>query len=132
MKQNNEALTRTDPVAKVRDRFELWRQNHPGRPRLPQELWSAAANLAQQYGVCRTAKALRLQYQALKKHMQMGAAGKLQRSPTFVEMLPLSSAATPECNVELENVRGAKIKIQLKGAAMGELSNFTRLLWREL
>jgi hypothetical protein len=38
----------------------------------------------------------------------------------------------PECSVELENVRGAKIKIQLNGGAVGELPNLTRLFWREL
>jgi hypothetical protein len=128
------ALTRTNPLEQLRLRFELWRRNHPGRHRLPQELWSAAANLAQRYGVCRTAKALRLEYYSLKKHMQMGAAGKgeLERSPRFVELLPLNSSNIPECSVELENVRGAKIKIQVKGAGIGELSNLTQLLWREL
>lgn len=130
--EHNEALTHTNPLEQLRVRFELWRRNHPGRPRLPQELWSAAANLAQRYGVCRTAKALRLEYYSLKKHMPMAAAGEGERSPRFVELLPLSSANIPECSVELENVRGAKIKIQVKGAGIGELSNLTQLLWREL
>jgi hypothetical protein len=74
--EDTEALTRTNSLEQLRLRFELWRRNHPGRHRLPQELWSAAANLAQRYGVCRTAKALRLEYYSLKKHMQMGMAGE--------------------------------------------------------
>jgi hypothetical protein len=39
--------------------------------------------------------------------------GKQNTSATFVELLPLSSATMPECSVELENARGAKIKIHL-------------------
>jgi hypothetical protein len=67
--------------------------------------------------------------------MPTGAA--LQRKPRktpakFVELLPLSSALLPECSIELENARGAKIKIQLRGPAMDELSRLTQLFWREL
>jgi hypothetical protein len=45
-----------------------------------------------------------------------------------VELRPLSPTALPECRVELENVRGAKIKIQLNGEAVDELPNLARLL----
>jgi hypothetical protein len=135
MKHINGPATDTDQLEQLRHRFELWRGEHPGRHPLPQQLWSAAANLAQHYGVNRTAKTLRLSYYSLKEQMPVGAVGgkaNLQRSPKFVELLPLSPAAMPECSVELENVRGAKIKIQLKGAAVGELTHLTRLFWSEL
>jgi hypothetical protein len=90
--------------------------------------------LAQQYGVCQTAKTLRLSYYWLKEHMQVGAAeaGNPPRTASFVELLSWSPSARPECSVELENVRGAKMKIQLHGAAVGELCHLTRLFWREL
>jgi hypothetical protein len=106
-------------VEEVRQRFELWRRDHLGRPPLPQELWSAAAALARRYGLTRTAEALRLSCNSLKQHMRADAAagrrkrGKQNTSATFVELLPLSSATMPECSVELENARGAKIKIHL-------------------
>jgi hypothetical protein len=131
---NDLPLNQTNQIEQLRDRFEFWRRDHPGRRPLPDELWSAAANLAQQYGVNPTAKALRLSYDSLKQHMPMAAAGgqNRQRTPRFVELLPLNPATMPEYSIELENARGAKIKIQLKGAAMDELSNLTRLFWREL
>jgi hypothetical protein len=56
--------------------------------------------------------------------------GKRVRRPKVVEVLPASPMA--ECSVEVEHVRGAKLKIQLNGAAVGELSNLTRLLWSRL
>lgn len=134
MKHINQPISDTKQLDEVRDRFELWRRDHPGRHGLPQELWSAAAKLAGQYGVYRTAKTLRVGYDSLKQHVQGGAVvgEKRSRTPRFVELLPLSPATMPECSIELENVRGAKIKIQLNGAAVSELSHLTRLFWSEL
>lgn len=136
MKSSNKPVldTQQHQLEQLRDRFEVWRRDHPGRPRLPRELWSEAGNVAQQCGVYRTAKMLRLSYDSLKQHEQAGGVGggKTARTPRFVELRPLGSAAMPECSVELENVRGAKIKIQLNGGAVGELPNLARLFWREL
>jgi hypothetical protein len=58
--------------------------------------------------------------------------GKRLRRPKFVELLPSSPMAMAECSVELANVRGAKIKIELNGGAVSELLNLARLFWREL
>lgn len=134
MRSTKEPITNSNQLEQLRDRFELWRREHPGRPRLPQELWSAASDLGEQYGVYRTAKTLRLSYDALRQHIQGGPAGegKQLRTPRFVEVLPWSPTTMPECSVELENTRGAKIKIQLRGAAMSELTNLTRLFWSQL
>jgi hypothetical protein len=112
MKPSNRPVpdTQQHQLEQLRDRFEAWRRDHPGRPRLPGELWSEAANVGQQCGLYRTAKMLRLSYDSLKQHVQVsGLGGKAGRTPRFMELRHLSSAAMPECSVELENVRGAKI-----------------------
>jgi hypothetical protein len=136
MKSSNEPVvdTRQQQLEQLRDRFEVWRSGRVGRAHLPGELWSEAANVARQCGVYRTAKVLRLSYHSLKQHVQGDGLrrGKLGRAPKFVELRPLSPGAMAECSVELENVRGGKIKIQLSGGAVGELSNLARLFWREL
>ena len=67
MKANDEAVRESDQLEQLRDRFELWRRDHPGRHRIPQELWSAAAELAQQSGLYRKAKRLRLGYDSLNR-----------------------------------------------------------------
>ena len=101
MKANDEAVRETDRLEQLQDRFELWRRDHPGRHRLPQELWCAAAELAQQCGLYRTAKRLRLGYDSLKRHMPNSAVvrGKRLRRPKFVELLPSSPMAMAECSV---------------------------------
>jgi hypothetical protein len=134
MQSTTNVVTNPHEMEQLRNRFELWRSEHRGRRPLPEELWSEAAQLAQQYGVYRTAKVLRLSYESLKQHLPSGSDQRARRkkiSAKFLELLPFSSAL-PECNVELENARGAKMKIQLKGTAMSELPNLTRLFWREL
>jgi len=57
-------------LARGRERFEKWRSKQKTRSRLPEPLWLAAVKLAQRYGVNRTARALRLDYNGLKKRME--------------------------------------------------------------
>ncbi len=137
-----------------RRRFELWRRVRQGRGRIPERLWKSAVKLAAVYGLCRTARTLGLDYNALKRHV--GAAGpgdspgariarrrmpgtntarqkiataKTVRTKTvgketamkFVELLPLERSGAPECLVELEDARGAKMRIRLTGGPTCEV-----------
>ena len=54
-------------VAVVRRRFELWRGTRRGRGRIPERLWTSAVKLAATYGLCRTARTLRLDYNAPRR-----------------------------------------------------------------
>ncbi len=81
--------------------------------------------LSATYGIHRTAKALRLNADSLKKRAAAGGGrveppdGTCRRLPkaaaTFVELLPSGSPCSPECVIELEDPRGAKMRIHLKG-----------------
>lgn len=53
---------------RVYRRFARWRNAHPGvcLP-IPPRLWKAAAQVAREYGVCRTAQVLHLEYGKLKR-----------------------------------------------------------------
>ena len=54
-------------LSRAQRKIEQWRQRHRPRARIPEELWREAAQLACAHGVNRTARALRLDYYALKK-----------------------------------------------------------------
>ena len=117
----------------VRRRFERWRRTRKGHSRIPAPLWTAAVKLAEAYGLCRTARTLGLDYSALKRHVASAGPGdspgarmagaKTTRARTaaqetasaFVELLPSERAGSPECIVELEDPRGAKMRIHLTG-----------------
>src|ERR1041385_4901562 len=57
-------------MQKVYRRFERWRSTHTGRVPIPMWLWSAAVELAREYGGSTTAQALRLEYGKLKRLLE--------------------------------------------------------------
>ena len=55
-------------MKRIYRRFARWRSAHPGvRLPIPPRLWRAAAKVASEQGVCRTAQVLRLEYGKLKR-----------------------------------------------------------------
>jgi hypothetical protein len=47
--------------------LEEYRRSQPGRAKLPESIWEAAAALAREHGVYAIAQALRLDYMGLRK-----------------------------------------------------------------
>jgi hypothetical protein len=116
---------RAVPIDEVRARFEEWRQNRQGKSPIPDELWSAAAELARKDGINRTAAELHLDGGKLKRLMGAKASSG-KPAPAFVELL--TPRPVPECTIELEGRRGT-IRIQLKGASASDLADWGRALW---
>ena len=122
----------------ARRRFEHWRLTREHRSRIPDPLWNSAVKLSATYGIHRTAQTLRLNADSLKKHVVSGngsgspgqktprsrspgqktarqVAGGQEAATAFVELVPPEGAHAPECIVELEHPRGAKMRIRLTG-----------------
>jgi hypothetical protein len=119
---------RTHPtIEEVGARFEEWRRNRPRRAAIPEELWSAACEVARRDGVTRTAIALRLDCGKLKRRM-MAADGvaKGATTPWFVELIAPEAGAVAQCAIELEGRRG-RVRIELKANA-ADLASFSRTL----
>ncbi len=120
-------------MRKVHGRFERWRKSHTGCLPIPERLWWAAAELAKEHGVCRTAQVLRLEYGKLKR--LAGRADRVSRSTTsrpprtsFVELVTPQTIGVSECVIELEGPRG-KVRIQWKGTTAPDLAGLSRALW---
>ena len=113
----------------VRTRFENWRQNRQGKQRIPEELWSAAIELARRDGVNPTATALHLDGGKLKRRMVAADSviGKAM-PPTFVELMASHTVGSPECTIELEG-RNGKLRIHWKGATSADVAALSRALW---
>src|SRR5712691_10485998 len=102
-------------IDEVRIRFETWRQTREGRACIPDELWSAAVEVARRNGVNQTAAALHLDGGKLKRRML--AAGPVRDKttpPGFVEMMLPQAVSASECTIELEG-RNGKLRIHWKG-----------------
>jgi len=123
-------------LAELGRRLREFREAHVPRTRLPAELWSAAASVARQEGLYRTARTLRLDYANLKRRVEPFAerraapkksasrkrrAGPSKRvEPTkrnsapaaFVELLADSLAT--DCLIEVDGASGGRMRIRRK------------------
>ena len=117
----------TTDLAVLRRRFSDWRRQHggPGK-RLPEALWTAATAVARQHGVHTAARALGLNYRALKNRVSGGEA-----EGAFVElsMNPIGAAGTV---VELIGRDGQQMRIHLTGSATGDLMRLAEAFWSRL
>ena len=120
----------------VRRRFERWRRTRKVPARIPEPLWAAAVKLAGTYGIHRTAKALRVDYYALKKRVEGASAATASQLPagaagaTFLELSPPVWPGSGECTLELEDAGGAKLRVHLKGFEAPDLAALSRSFWQ--
>ena len=121
--------TPTVSLEQAKIRFEEWRQNRKGKAAIPDELWSAAAEVARKEGVSRTSTELRVEWNELKRRMA-AATGVSRRTapPAFVELVAPRAESLSECTIELEGSRG-KLRIQLKEASASDMATLSRALW---
>ncbi len=116
-------------IDEVRTRFEKWRQTRKGKARIPDELWSAAVEVARRDGVNQTAAALHLDGGKLKRRMMAtGPVPDKMMPPAFVEMMVPQAVGASECTIELEGRKG-KLRIHWKGATAADLAGLSRALW---
>ena len=126
----------------VRQRFEDWRRTRKVRSPIPETLWASAVKSAGKYGIHRTAKALRVDYYALKKRVEQRAAiagaqqepaataSKATAEATFLELPAAAWPGSGECTLELEDAGGAKLRVHLKGFEAPDLAALSRSFWR--
>lgn len=129
---------RNDRLEQVRRQFERWRKIRPRGTRIPEELWQAATEVGCEVGVSKTAQVLSLDYYVLRQR----AESVLEERPApetrpipeacgeggFLEIPPFC-ASSPECVLEIEDPRGARLRMELKGATPAHLEALARTIW---
>jgi len=98
-------------IERVRTQFEEWRA-HKGKrgDRIPERLWSAAAEASQRHGVYAVSRALRLEHSALRRRVA-NAGGLRTEAAAFIELADLPAAGSVGCIIELEKGNGARMRI---------------------
>ena len=130
MDNNKHTPAIPEQMEQVGQQLESWRRSHARRTRLPKTLWASAAGLARQYGLWRTAQALRLDYASLKARVESGRGRKRSKAvAAFVEVA--AAVGCCECVVELENRRGGKMRMHLKGIDAMAIAAIGQALWSE-
>jgi hypothetical protein len=129
MKQRH--ISSLDRLSEVHRQCERWRKDRRRGTRIPEDLWRAAADVSREVGVSKTAQELRLDYYKLRRltETQLEARPRPQAPPEggFLE-LSLGAPALPECVLEIEDPRGARLRVELKGATPAHLEILTRTL----
>lgn len=113
-------------LSRVLGQLDQWRKAKETR-RIPERLWSAATELAAEYGVHRTARALRLNYYSLKERLD-AKGDPLVTSPVFVDVEPSGGGAVEgvgEGVAELADANGAMLRIEWRGASSPDLAAVT-------
>ena len=114
-------------IEKAQLQFEAWRRERQRGQRIPESLWLTAVELAKQHGVWPTARALHLDHSRLKRRVHNGEED--EKSGAFVELIP-QGVTLCACTVEMEDGRGARMRIEMKGAA-ADLTALSRTFWSE-
>jgi hypothetical protein len=145
MAKGEQAQGLSESLEQIERRFKQWRQTRRRGEHIPAPLWAAAVNLGRVYGPQRVAQALGIDPQRLMRRLapaglaiRAGAASPVSpdaaamHGPQFVECFAASAAGTVgahECVVELQNVRGAKMRVELSGRALHSLAGLCSAFW---
>lgn len=119
-------------LAQGRQRLECWRREHKRYSRLPQSLWSMAAELAAEFGVNRVASLLRLNYYDLKKRVSpsdLADSPATAQKSLFLQLPPTEASALTECTIECRDDVGTQLRIQIKGCTPPDLTELCAELW---
>ena len=121
-----------EPILQLQRQLEDFRSSQSGRVKLPEALWQAAVELAQQYGIYPVAHPLRLDYMGLKKRLSeiFPARHRKAAAPAFVEVVGAQPTALEACVIEFESARGAKMRIHWNASTPPDWTNLLHA-WRE-
>ena len=124
--------SKASDLERLKIRLESWRKTRKRGQRIPRVLWDAAVKVADELGVHKTAKALRLEYYALKRRVK-GSNQPLPATPAFIELAktPLGyvDECRSECTIELESVAGASMRLHFKGVDFSEIASLSQSFW---
>ena len=127
---DGEAAARLDGLAR---RIEHWRAARKASQPMPGEIWDAAVALAREHGVGPVARALRIDFGALKKRLGDSTHVAATRSTHFVELddIPVFGRAvsTPTV-VELCAADGATLVIRLAARDAVDVTALAAAFWR--
>lgn len=116
-----ESKSSESKIEKVGKKFEEWRKNREKRSAIPESLWKAATGLHPEYSACKISQALRLDYNKLKKRI-FKLPETREPPAAFIELaIPSPGLGKNEWSIEMENIDGAKIKINVKSTQMIDL-----------
>ena len=121
-------------LEQVKRRFAHWREGRRRGEHIPAVLWAAAVEVVKEHGLPHVAHELRVDCEGLKRRVVL-AGGATQGGMLEAQFVELFAPAAPaaaglrECMVELENARGAKMRVELNGKGLAGLAGLCSAFW---
>jgi hypothetical protein len=119
-------------LAQAAAAFARWRDSTSVGARIPEALWSRAAELAATHGVAKVAATLRLDYVRLKRRVAarpVASASPPPAAPAFVELTVGLPPSGPGCVLALSNAAGQCLRIEWTRPLASEVAAVARSLW---
>ena len=116
-------------LSRMRERLDEWRKANARGVAFPEKLWASAGRLAQRHGVFRSARALGLEYNKLKRASD-GAVGRIsgearrpavQKAMKFIELTGALPGSPRECRLSLRNLSGQRLQVEMAPGAAAEV-----------
>jgi hypothetical protein len=123
-----ESGTETQPreLSRMRERLDDWRKSNARGVAFPEKLWASAGRLAQRHGVFRTAGALGLEYNKLKRATggtvaRIGGEAKKPKAVKFLELTGALPVSRSECRLSLQSAGGQRLQLEMAPSAATEV-----------
>jgi hypothetical protein len=116
----------------VKQRLAQWRTSRVRGERIPRALWAAVVQLAKQGDARQIAQELRIDYEGLMKRLGHGSVvpSTGTEQTRFIELVAPGTLGSAQCVIEMHNVRGAKMRIELKGGDLvGCVASVSNSFW---
>lgn len=117
----------------VRERFEQWRKQRERLGPIPADLWAAAAELTKRHTYLEVSKALRVNYNDLKKRARAMQENRVQGEPSHngfveVDLVGMGNCAGAEFDLQWEGLCGERLRIQVRGKSEVDVAGVVRAL----
>ena len=123
-------------AGELREQVCEWRRTRTKLGAMPVELWEAAAGLAAKHGVYAVARAVGVEYSALRRRVEAldrpGLAKRSELAPAFVEFRSLSpeGSTTPvETVLELSDGGKRRMTIRVGAGASMDIAQVVNAFW---
>jgi hypothetical protein len=118
-------------LGEVKEQFKTWRKTRKSLRPIPENLWAAAVGLTAKHSISQISKELVLDYSTLKKRaaIKNKDAAVSTNPPDFIEVNLEPPAAIAECIVEMQDIRGAKMRMHFRGKTDFDLLEFAKAFW---
>ena len=112
----------------VQTRFDHWRKTRQKREAIPDELWSAAVLLTEEFGLYQVSKQLKLNHTSLKKRVGLPSSKNYPtiKSSSFIEIPVVATGNSEPCQVDIRRKDGSQMQIRLFHGNGTDLSALVR------